>query len=67
VLGDAVPHDAVPHDALQEPEDSKARRTVRYRERYAAMSWEKKDENNRKRRERQMKKKADEIGNHLST
>jgi hypothetical protein len=57
----------VPHDALQEPEDSKARRKVRDRERYAAMSREKKDENNRKRRERRMKKKANRIGKHLST
>jgi hypothetical protein len=59
VLGDTVPH-----DALQEPEDSKARRKVRDRERYAAMSREKKDENNRKRRERRMKNKADTIGEH---
>jgi hypothetical protein len=37
---------------------------MRDRECYAAMSREKKDENNRKRRERQMKNKADTIGEH---
>jgi hypothetical protein len=59
-----VPDEIVPHDEPQEQVNFKARRQMRDRECYAAMSREKKDENNRKRRERRMKNKAHTIGEH---
>jgi hypothetical protein len=59
-----MPDETVPHDEPQEQVNFKAHRQMRDRERYAAMSREKKDENNRKRHERRMKNKADTIGKH---
>jgi hypothetical protein len=46
-------------------EDSNVRKRQRDKERYAAMSREKKDERNRKGRERRRKKKAQTIDNQL--